>query len=109
MRQTKKMATFSIEEILPLLKHEASPKVRIDILGEIVRVNSKRLTIFKKSQKCHKCGLEANRFNLEKQVEKNKVVDKQNFHLGMYRDNILFTKKNNRTTCTPCCVIEEGE
>lgn len=103
-RQMERKQKFTLDEILPLLSGSEGEKIRIELAGENVCINSKRLRIFKSSQICHHCGLEANSFYLERQIGGKEIHP---YHLGMYnvskKGKMLFTKKNDKTTCDKCC------
>lgn len=114
--------TLSLDEVLPLLvKSEPGDKYykmnRRDVIrGGEVKVDTLRLQVFKRSQTCVCCGMQATHFALEKHPTHETV----RYHLNMYGmeggKEILFTKDhlkpkakggtdtldNLETMCTIC-------
>jgi hypothetical protein len=106
----RKGRNYIPEEILPLI---GSKKVDLD--GDKVKLNSKRLYVFKESLVCYNCGIEGRFFVKEK--NENDI----SFHLNLYAidddgNEILMTKdhvipksrggsnklKNLKTMCSKC-------
>lgn len=114
MQYKNRFEKYSIDEILSLVDKEQIEPDKIKRLGNGARLHSLRLIVFKRSQTCVSCGLEAKYFRRESFLDENP-------HLNMYGENdlgeeVLFTKdhivpkskggsdslNNLQTMCTKC-------
>lgn len=112
---------YDIKEILSkVIYSEVNPKgrnkIKLDIDGDLIKMNSLRLNVFKeKGVKCVSCGIEGQFFAKEKPVEN------ESYHFNLYAVNsdgeeVLMTKDhmvakskggldhldNMQTMCTKC-------
>lgn len=113
--------TYSIDEILPQIAFsEIDPKgrnrVKIEFDGDLIKMNSLRLNVFKeKGISCSCCGIEGKFFAKEKHREKDPyhfnlyAIDENGEEVLMTKDHI--TAKSNggslhldnlQTMCAPC-------
>jgi len=115
------LKTYTINDIIPLIVKNKNykEKIRVNLEGYKVRIDSSRLQLFKKSLKCVKCGLEGSIFLLQR--FKGEQRKGETPHLNLYGNRpsgqlILMTKDhiipkskggkthsgNLQTMCTIC-------
>lgn len=78
----RKGRKYSVEEILPFLEKRKPPyKTKLaDIDGDLININSSRMSTFKTGTTCVCCGIEGTYFVKEKHARK----PPKRFHLNLY-------------------------
>jgi len=117
----RKGRKYSLDEILPFVKSSFGKKERINLDGDLVKVTSDRLFIFKQDHCCCNCGIAGVFFVKEKHSSGD-----VSFHLNLYAvsedgEEILMTKDhivprslggknhlNNYQTMCVRCNLEKG-
>lgn len=106
---------YTLDEVIPFIERNSE---RQDFNGDMIRLSSDRLLLFKeKGVRCVTCGLEG-QFFLKLRSKKEKIDEHWHFNLYAEKDGelVLFTKdhiipkskggpnhlSNYQTMCEPC-------
>lgn len=116
----RKGRKYLVDEVLSFIKPREKKKERVDFDGDLIKVTSDRLFVFKQSCVCCECGIVGSFF-----VKEKHSYNDISFHMNLYAtdgdDELLMTKdhivpqslggknhpSNYRTMCVRCN-LEKG-